>query len=736
METVVFTVTFFSKGGLSVYRDLAQLNRGTLALFVPPPEAVEETKSEFAVRGFAVEADSEVGISVSGPRELFEETFGVAVRKERIKYIRDFEKYVFIADEEPRAPFCQRHIEKISFPRQSFELNGLLEDAMPELDYYHLRVPGDIRRIAGVEELHRRGIDGRGINVVMVDTGLYNHRHFRENGYSFNVVPAVRGFDISRDERGHGTAMSSVLLAVAPGINYTVVKLADECFSYPVAAFQKASRLEPDIINCSWGTIGFEPQIYLEIANAVSKGATVVFSSGNGSSDRRASFFQTVCHPDVLSVGGCFPREDGLLEVSDISSSYYSDLFAGRFAPDICGPCGRMPKAQLILFPTQPGSVFDRNNGTRDGTRTDDGWLVSSGTSAAAAYVSGLTALLLQMRPELRKKDLKHVLQSSALDVTAGASFMGHRAGSPGWNKAAGFGFLNAGSMSNYLERESGLIMRNSLAEKRFNRGSLEKDCCTPDIILKNEKCADAQESMGVNFKHRDDLADPWGPENRHLYLRVQNNTAKNKRHVFQVYSAPLAPLVLPAFWNWIARMTTPELAPFSFNVCGPVALGNRCPGQAVCLVEGEKAGLPSRFVSLSDLYGRLVYNPAVHRLNSCRINVYAQNECLFFVNNPLDGGYYSGISIELDGIQAGDIRLEIMGGRTAVRTGIKDKTIDVSPIKASPRELIPAKIIIKHPEHLQAGRAALHIYQKIGDVKIGYLRFVLINEREVKGKP
>lgn len=107
----------------------------------------------------------------------------------------------------------------------------------------------------------------------MVDTGLYAHPHHRAHGYTTSVVPAVTGLDPAADERGHGTAMSALLLAVAPRAELTMVKMANEAFSFPLAAFQRAVSLEPDVVSCSWGTLREEPQLHLEVADAVRRGS-------------------------------------------------------------------------------------------------------------------------------------------------------------------------------------------------------------------------------------------------------------------------------------------------------------------------------------------------------------------------------------------------------------------------------------------------------------------------------
>lgn len=456
MNRIVFNISFKSKQGLSVYRDLEKLNRHTYPAFTPPTGAIAATKKQFVQEGFSVEAESGVGLTLSAQKDLFDTFFKVNAEKRRIKFIKEFDYWVHETDSEPESPICREYIEKVFLPKQLFVLDtGGKETGMPELDYYHLSVPTGIREVAKVESFYRDNKRGGGIDVLMIDTGLYPHRYYKDSGYAFQVIPAVQGFDCTRDERGHGTGMASVLLAVAPEVNFTMVKAADDVSGYPIPALQKAVGCEPDIINCSWGIIGFEPHLYLEISHAIDEDIIVVFSAGNGSKDRRSSSLQTVAHPDVISVGGCYPCPDGSLESSDISSSYYSEIFANRFAPDLCGICGHLPYAQLILFPSEPGSIFDKYNGLRDGTKQDDGWFVSSGTSAAAAYVSGLLALMLQKYPLRDKKNIKKILEKCCVDVLKGENFMGRKADRKGWNQAVGSGFLRGDTIFKYMEKST-----------------------------------------------------------------------------------------------------------------------------------------------------------------------------------------------------------------------------------------------------------------------------------------
>jgi subtilisin family serine protease len=455
-ERTIVSFTFKSKNGRSIYNmnDLKDINSGNIDEFKPDPDHIKKIAEVMKKEGFTIEVQTEVGLSISGEVEQLEAFFNTKIKKKRNRYIKNYEYYEYTAEQEMSFKYLEDCIEKIFIQKQFFVLSDEASATMPKLDYYHLKVPNDLQRIGNMDVFYRNNIFGSNVKVALIDTGFYyNHPYFIEKKYNYCVIPAMKDFDISKDERGHGSGMSSVLLSVAPKVDYTMIKASDAYVSYPLTAFQKASMMNFDVINCSWGIVGFEPHLYMEIINAIKKGAVVVYSAGNGSTDRVVSILQTIAHPEVISVGGCYPRKDGTFEVSNLSSSYYSDIYTNRYCPDLCGVCGMLPYGQLILFPSQPGSVFDCKNGERDGTKVDDGWFVSSGTSAAAAYVSGLVALAINKKNELERKKIKQHIIHGCKEVVKGKSFMGHEAENSGWNKAVGYGFLDGQKLYDYLEQ-------------------------------------------------------------------------------------------------------------------------------------------------------------------------------------------------------------------------------------------------------------------------------------------
>lgn len=447
-EIVVFTVTMYSKDGKSIFDNLCELNKETFIQFVPSEDSVCKTIHSLKSRGMFIEASSEVGITCSCSKVHFENTFATKVTKSKVKGIQEGEYFTYEIEDEIDIPTWLECVEKITMPRQMFVLD---ERIQPQLPYFHYTLPKGIQQVAKKELLDKCMFDRKECKVGIIDTGLYQHDYFKKNSYEFSVDSAVSFFDCNKDEKGHGTGMSAVLLALLDKSKITMIKASNLNWSYPVAALQQASKYNFDVLNCSWGIIGFEPQAYLEIANLINKGTIVVFSCGNGATDRKKSFLQTIAYPDVISVGGCMVHMDGTIEVSDISSSYDSDLFENRHAPDLCGICGKMPYAQIILMPIQPAALFDFENGKRDGTAQDDGWFVSSGTSAAAAYVSGIVANILEASL-IQKEDVSEFLINSCKKVSEGKNFMGEVASGREYDLATGSGFLDFESVLSNLD--------------------------------------------------------------------------------------------------------------------------------------------------------------------------------------------------------------------------------------------------------------------------------------------
>jgi subtilisin family serine protease len=333
----------------------------------------------------------------------------------------------------------------------------------PDPGYYHLNAPLDLRRLLNVDQVHRKGITGKGVRIAMIDSGFgHDHPFFTSQGFKSTVVLAPGATNRATDRNGHGTGESANIFSVAPNVDFIGVKVDDDNDPNGGASvldgFIEAMKHGPKVISVSLGydlrdnqtggPLNFLPNnlkgLAAEIQNAVTQGVVVVFSAGNG----HYSFPGML--PEVISAGGVFVDEAGAMQASDYASAFPSLVYPGRNVPDFCGLVGLLPHADYILLPIPAGCEIDRENAAHDGTGPNDSWGVFSGTSAAAPQIAGLCALLLEANPGLTPGDVKSLLQRSARDVSAGhanqfsdANGVGVAAG-PGPDGATGSGLVDA----------------------------------------------------------------------------------------------------------------------------------------------------------------------------------------------------------------------------------------------------------------------------------------------------
>jgi serine protease AprX len=312
------------------------------------------------------------------------------------------------------------------------------------------------REVWKAKDAQGRAVTGRGVTVAVIDSGV-------------EAVPGldapgkiVRGPDLSMESNsetplsadtfGHGTHMASIIaakdlvdvdpksgapkaddaakqLGVAPDAQLLALKLASTDGSTDVsqiiAALDWVAEHRTDngmnvrVVNLSFGTSSPQPYELDPLAAAAEhawrQGLVVVVSGGNAGRDA-GGLTDPAIDPFVLAVGASDPNNkvDGWKKhprVADFSSRGTEARHVDLLAP-----------GSSVVGLRAPGSYVDLNH--PEGLVAGDPaqrLFRGSGTSQAAAVVSGAAALLLQAYPQLTPDQVKAALVSTTDELKGAA---------------------------------------------------------------------------------------------------------------------------------------------------------------------------------------------------------------------------------------------------------------------------------------------------------------------------
>ena len=297
------------------------------------------------------------------------------------------------------------------------------------------------RDSTGASALAADGISGKGVTVALVDTGVAKVTDV--TGRVLNVTDPVTGVtdrcvDFSGegqcgDSYGHGTFMAGIIAGsgassggrwkgMAPAAKLVSLKVAGRDGSSDVskvlAAIQWVVSFRQQygirVLNLSLGTDSTQSWTVDPLNYAVERAwqagiVVTVAASNRGPSPRTIS--KPGDDPWVLTVGavddrGTAPIEDDRLP--DFSSR--GPTAAGIAKPDVVAP-----GAHLVSL-RAPGSAIDG----LFPSYVDGSYRRGSGTSMAAAVVSGGVALLLERNPGWTPGQVKEALRTTARPAASG----------------------------------------------------------------------------------------------------------------------------------------------------------------------------------------------------------------------------------------------------------------------------------------------------------------------------
>ncbi len=287
---------------------------------------------------------------------------------------------------------------------------------------------------------------GRGVDVALVDSGVAPVTGLNNSGQVVNgpdLTPESRNPTTANlDTFGHGTFMagiiaghdpgvtpaatnSSAFMGVAPNARIVSVKAADARggtdVSQVLAGIDWVVKHAHDpgfnirVLNLSFGTDSSQSYLVDPLAYATEvawrAGIVVVVSAGN-SGKASGQLEDPAFDPYVIAVAA--GDTAGTVDSRDDQVASFSSLGDGTRNPDVMAPGTHVQSLRV------PGSYIDTQysgTGLIAGD-TSGRFFRGSGTSEAAAMVSGEVALLLQARPTLTPDQVKEILRATAKKLT------------------------------------------------------------------------------------------------------------------------------------------------------------------------------------------------------------------------------------------------------------------------------------------------------------------------------
>ena len=443
-----------TKENASITIDLQEITPQTAKLFAPDADrAVSALRSAFNL-GMESKITRHNSLDSLVPQDQFQDIFKTSLVDRKRDLSEHNEKSsgaskFLSSEQELKVP--ENLQDSIAFaylpsPVEHFAVRAVA----PKVSLYHLNLT-DVVNALRAGHCHRRGWTGQGIRVAMTDSGFAAHPYFDRQGYNITRVHTPETEHPMIDTSGHGSGESANVLAVAPDIHFIGVKHDD----YSALALETALDQNPHIVTNSWGwDIDVASKDELKVANpnlfnelrdvesiindAIDDGVLMIFAAGNGHRAFPGSM------PHVLSIGGVTVNNDDSLEASSYASSFESRLYPGRQVPDFCGVVGEASNGPMkghIMLPVPNGCELEGEN--MPASKSNRGWGIFSGTSAAAPQLAGLAALLLSVDPDLTPAEIRSIVTSTSTDVTRGTTALGDTA-TQGHDLATGAGFADA----------------------------------------------------------------------------------------------------------------------------------------------------------------------------------------------------------------------------------------------------------------------------------------------------
>ena len=294
-------------------------------------------------------------------------------------------------------------------------------------------------QVTGASAMWDAGYTGKGVDVAVIDSGVVPVDGFKTPGkivYGPDLTLENNTPAKNLDTYGHGTHMAGIIggrdsaagsvsgnstdfVGMAPDSRIVSIKVADAKgqtdVSQAIAAIdwvvsnRNKNGLNIRVLNMSFGTDGVQDYLLDPLAYAAEqawhKGIVVVVAVGNQGLNV-AKVNNPASDPYLIAVGS--DTANGTATTADDVVSSFSNDGDGTRNPDVVAPGDKVVSLRAA------GSYLDT---TYPAARIGERLFRGSGTSQAAAVVSGAAALLIQQRPELTPDQVKALLMGTAQSI-------------------------------------------------------------------------------------------------------------------------------------------------------------------------------------------------------------------------------------------------------------------------------------------------------------------------------
>jgi serine protease AprX len=310
-----------------------------------------------------------------------------------------------------------------------------------QLTYDETTVASSFAKTAGAAAAWGTGNLGEGVGVAVIDTGISEMNDFKGR--------LVHGPDLSGegsvvDTYGHGTVMAGLVggsgadsannsngayAGAAPKATLVSVKVAGRNGAADVSTMLQAmhwvsaykDQFNIRVLNLSWGTQSTADPATDPLNYAVQRlwkqGIVVVIAAGNSGSTA-GTITKPGDDPVALTVGAYDDKGDTVLSNDAVPTwSSRGPTAQGVSKPDLVAP------GRTLVSSRSYGSAVEQQNPK---ALVPPSYIKGSGTSQAAAVVSGLAALVVKAHPEWTPDQVKAAMRGTANPISGvGANTQG-----------------------------------------------------------------------------------------------------------------------------------------------------------------------------------------------------------------------------------------------------------------------------------------------------------------------